>query len=65
MTAYKCDICGGFFSKQKVNIINSKLKFSRYVRLGDKNNFADICPKCTDALQEVIENRININDTEV
>lgn len=64
MTAYKCDICGGFFAQQKFNIIESNSKDCWAIRLGDNINYADICPGCINALQEVIDARVNINDTE-
>lgn len=65
MTAYKCDICGGFFAQRKFNIIDSSMKSGWAVRFGDDCNYADICPKCVEAFQEVIDARANINDTEV
>lgn len=65
MTAYKCDICGCLFSKKSDNIIDSNSKSKWHVRLGDNNNYVDICPHCVDALQKIIDIRTDINDTEV
>lgn len=57
--AYKCDICGDFFTKVISNTIGEHI-----VRLGDDRAFSDVCPKCTDLIQGVINERNGINDKE-
>lgn len=59
MKAYKCDICGNYYTKIKWNRIN---KFE--VRLGDAHSYADICPECANAIQTVIDQRMNLNSKE-
>lgn len=65
MNAYKCDICGFLFTQRKFNVIDSNSKDGWAVRLSDDINYADICPECVESFQKVIDNRTNINDTEV
>lgn len=57
--AYKCDICGEFYTAdQKMsNKINDK-----HVRLGDDSSYSDLCPDCISAIQKVIDDRSNKNN---
>lgn len=53
--AYKCDICQNFYS------INKSLGVRTFdksvIRLGTTSTFIDVCPDCTKAIQQVIDNR--------
>lgn len=59
MDAYKCDICGGFYTAKTWNYIG-ELK----VLHGTPHSFSDICPDCVKAIQKVIDERTGINDKE-
>lgn len=57
MDAKKCDICGAYYTSIKSNIVGKI-----YCRLGTDSTWIDYCPKCVDKIQEVIDQRTDIND---
>lgn len=69
--AYKCDVCGKYFSKE--DIYNTKLTYDddpvvnirfKYYRESSDVYFErsiDLCPDCKNAIADVIEKRKNKN----
>lgn len=52
MTAYKCDICGTYYTKIKhLEICNVS------IAIGGGAGLIDVCPACIDDLQKVIDFR--------
>lgn len=56
MTAYKCDVCGAYYTKVRRIVINTTSAM-----IGDHGILCDICPGCIDAIQKVINERKGLN----
>jgi len=56
MQAYKCDICGSFFTEQK-DFKLSRGTFARFFppKAYDEYLPYDVCPNCVDTIQAVID----------
>ena len=52
MIAYKCDICGAYFTKRAYIKVNNIHK-----QIGRGGMWNDICPDCIKAIQTVIDER--------
>lgn len=61
MRAYKCDICGKLFEKKTF----VKISGEKEIQLADPNNLSssmDICSDCILAVQEILEERMGIEN---
>lgn len=65
MKAFKCDICGKYYSGYGMSrtplvltdiIINSRKHSILNVYLGTDDDYCDVCPECTSDLQKCIDN---------